>query len=124
MGTKFNNQGEDENDLTTFDFEGAEEFLNEYNYKYDKDKNLLDLIDKKSSLSTLATFTDDDVDMGLKNKETMDLLEFFSLELPSKLKNEEMSKALDNLKTAKEEVNKYKENLSQIADFKNMGGKI
>ena len=73
--------------------------------------------------SKVATVDHDYFDRGLRNKQTMDLLSFLTLTLPSELMNKSKSKIKQNLEKAQFEIGIYKNSLRTKAIYKSDGGK-
>ena len=72
----------------------------------------------------VATFTDEDLDKGLKYKETIDYLDSLNLKLPSELKEMNIEEIRENqLQKAEENLNDKKSNLKNSAQIINFQGK-
>ena len=55
--------------------------MNNFNYSYDKDENLITLVGEKPE--SIAQFKFEDLDQGLVNKEAKDILDEYRYGLPS-----------------------------------------
>ena len=71
----------------------------------------------------MATFDREYLDGGLRNKQAMDLLSFFSLILPSELMNKSKSKIKQNLEKAEFDIGIYKNSSTNKAKYEKKDGK-
>ena len=72
---------DDPDQILTVTFKEIGENLNDFNYNYDKDENLITLVGKKTE--SIAQFKFEDLDKGLEYKEAKDYLDSLNLHYPS-----------------------------------------
>ena len=71
----------------------------------------------------ILTFDKNKFDNNLMNDETVDLLYFLGLELPSKYNNKSLRELKEALKKSEKELTKLKRKLKYVADFDHFDGK-
>ena len=111
---------DDPDRILTVNFKDIGENLNDFNYNYDKDENLITLIGKKPE--SIAQFKFEDLDKGLEYKEAKDYLDSLNLHYPSVMTEKSLAKINRKLEKAQEELRDFKSNLRNTANIKKIGG--
>ena len=111
---------DDPDRILTVNFKEIGENLNDFNYNYDKDENLITLVGKKTR--SIAQFKFEDLDKGLEYKEAKDYLDSLNLHYPSVMAEKSLAKINRKLEKAQEELRDFKSNLRNRANIKKIGG--
>ena len=85
----------------------------------DRNKRLLKVMKKPIILS----YEEEEIDKNLLNKESIDTLNFFGLDLPSECKEKSLSDLKKALKKSQKELTRYKDKLKNVAKFDYFEGK-
>ena len=88
-----------------------------YRLKFNIDTKEIKLDDKKPKNTTL-TYEKDEMDKYLNNKESIDLLNFYGLKLPSKYKDKSLEELQKAFKNGMEETAKLKKSIKNVAEYK------
>ena len=91
-----------------------------FDYKYDKDKNMITLVGEKPE--EIAKFNFKDLDKGLEYKGAKDYLDSLNLHYPSVMAEKSISKINRKLEKAQEELGEKKLALRNRANIKKNGG--
>ena len=94
--------------------------LRGFNYKYDKDKNMLTLVGEKPE--EIAKFNFKDLDKGLEYKDAKDYLDSFKFHYPSVMAEKSISKINRKLEKAQEGLGRVKMDLRNRAVIQKIGG--
>ena len=93
---------------------------NKYEIKVvDPNTRLLKVVEKP----IFFTYDKDEINKNLMNKESVDLLHFHSLKLPSEYKDKSLRELQEALKNSKKESSNLKDKLKNVANFNYFGGK-
>ena len=92
------------------------QYLKDFNYEYDKDKNLITLVGKRPE--EIAKFNFEDLDKGLEYKEAKDILDSFNLSYPSKMAEQSIERINRRLERVQNELADIKLKLRNRANFK------
>ena len=99
------------------------------NGDFNQNKYVLKIVDPNERLlkveekPTILTYDKNEIDKNLMNKETIDLLNFYSLELPSKCKDKSLRKLNRALKKSQKESSKLKDKFKNVAKYDHFEGK-
>ena len=102
---------DDPDRILTVNFEEIGENLNDFNYNYNKDENLITLVGKKPE--SIAQFKFEDLDKGLEYKEVKDYLDSLNLHYPSVMAEKSLAKINRKLEKAQEELTDFKSNFKK-----------
>ena len=94
-----------------------------------KNKYVLNIVDQNERLlkvekkPTILTYDKNEIDKNLMNKESIDLLDFLSLKLPSKYKDKNLRELNRALKKSEKRLTTLKDKLKNVAKFNHFEGK-
>ena len=107
-------------DLDRFLTENKFHEQNKYEIKIvDPNKRLLKVVVKP----TILTYDKNEMDKNLMNKESTDLLHFYSLKLPSEYKDKSLKELQEALKKSQKISSKYKDIIKNVAKYDYFEGK-
>ena len=88
-----------------------------YILMYDPDTKEIKLDDKKPKITTVK-YEKDEMDKYLNNKESIDLLNFYGLKLPSEYKGKSLEELQKAFKKGMEETANLKKSIKNVAEYK------
>ena len=88
-----------------------------YILMYDPDTKEIKLDDKKPKITTVP-YEKDDMDKYLNNKESIDLLNFYGLKIPSEYKGKSLEELQKAFKKGMEETANLKKSIKNVAEYK------
>ena len=80
--------------------------------------NLVNVIEKKKTKITTVKYEKDEMDKYLNNKESIDLLNFYGLKLPSEYKGESLEELEKAFKKGMEKTANLKKSVKNVAEYK------
>ena len=106
--------------------------LNEFIERYDfinQNKYEIKIVDPNTRLLKVVekpiffTYDKDEINKNLLNKESIDLLHFLNLKLPSEYKDKSLKELQEALKKSQKESSKLKDKLKNVAKYDHFEGK-
>ena len=97
-------------------------YLNQNKYEIkivDPNTRLLKVVEKP----IFFTYDKDEINKNLMNKESIDLLNFLSLKLPSEYKDKSLKELQEALKKSQKESSKLKDKVKNVAKYDHFEGK-
>ena len=88
-----------------------------YKLMYDPDSEKMKLFDNKSKITTVE-YKKDEMDKYLNNKESIDLLNFYGLKLPSEYKGKSLEELQKAFEKGMEETTNLKKSIKNVAEYK------
>ena len=99
------------------------------NGNFNQNKYVLNIVDENENLlkvekkPTIPTYNKNEIDKNLMNKESIDLLNFLSLKLPSEYKDKSLRELNKALKKSQNESSKLKDKFKNVAKYDHFEGK-